>query len=188
LLQNSLVVYNTLCFMTALLSSHDMTWLSSSLQTLCTTMAALATVTCLFYVAQSCPHSSHFGGSILRRSDSNLADENSGPTSSSLTYFETPGVPYLPALGIFVNWYLIAQLDVFGMLLLALYLGLTIAVYLLACAPYSVGHTRGWSSRSSSSSRYEAVVSHDEYHETDNEVDGGISMTTTRQNGGGVIS
>jgi amino acid transporter len=216
LLPHLLVVYNILCFGTALLSSHQMTWLSSTLQPLCTTMAALATVTCLFYMAQACPQSTHFGGSILRRHDSNVestfpssflsdSDDNNshdsdhgrigttnGPGSSSLpssphssTFFQTPYVPYLPATGMFVNWYLIAQLEATAMLWLALYLGVTVSLYLAVCAPYSVGHTtRGWSRNNAtgttasgmSTSRYEAVgVSEEEEHEYDE--DGAISMS-----------
>lgn len=46
-----------------------------------------------------------------------------------------------------VNWYLIAQLDGSGILLLCLYLGLTTVIYSFGCAPNSVGHIRNWSLR-----------------------------------------
>ena len=223
LLPHCLVVYNMLCFVTALLSSHEITWLLSW-QPLCTTMAALATVTSLFYMAQACPQSTHFGGSILRGQDSHLPDysednndsdhqhSTNGPGSSSLpppvSFFQTPCVPYLPALGMFVNWYLIAQLEVRAMFLLALYLGVTISVYLWLCAPYSVGHlTRGWSSSTASggsNSRYESVVllESEEEQEQEHHEDGAIAMsvfseslaqqkstsTTRRGSGSGVVS
>jgi hypothetical protein len=217
-----------LCFVTALLSSHEMTWLSmgsSSLQPLCTTMAALATVTSLFYMAQACPQSTHFGGSILHvQQDSHLSDDSedsngsghasntNGPGSSlpspPVSYFQTPCVPYLPAIGMFVNWYLIAQLEVRAMFLLALYLGVAVSVYLWLCAPYSVGHTtRGWSITAASrgsNSRYESVVllESEEEQEDHEDGDGVIAMsvfseslaqqkstsTTRRGSGSGVVS
>jgi amino acid transporter len=228
LLPHCLVVYNILCFVTALLSSHEMTWLSmgsSSLQPLCTTMAALATVTSLFYMAQACPLSTHFGGSILLHGqDSHLSDDSedsnrsghasntngSGSTllSPPASYFQTPCVPYLPAIGMFVNWYLIAQLEVRAMFLLALYLGVTVSAYLWLCAPYSVGHTtRGWSNTAAgrgSNSRYESVVllESEEEQEHHEDGDGAIAMsvfsdslaqqkstsTTRRGSGSGVVS
>jgi APA family basic amino acid/polyamine antiporter len=223
LLPHCLGVYNVLCFVTALLSSHDMTWLlSSSLQPLCTVTAALATVTSLFYMAQACPQSTHFGGSILRGQDSHLSDDSedsngsdhqhttNGPGSSSLppppvSFFQTPCVPYLPALGMFVNWYLIAQLEVRAMFLLALYLGATVSMYLWLCAPYSVGHTtRGWTNTAANGGSYESVVlmESEEEEEQEHHEDGAIAMsvfseslaqqkstsTTRRGSGSGVVS
>jgi hypothetical protein len=98
--------------------------------------------------------------------DSNGSDHQhttNGPGSSSLpppvSFFQTPCVPYLPALGMFVNWYLIARMEVRAMVLLALYLGVTVSVYLWLCAPYSVGHlTRGWSGSTASGGSCESVV------------------------------
>ena len=148
LLETSLLAYNGLCFLTALLSSHQVSGLSAMQPTL-TTISALSTVSCLFYMAQRCPLSLHFGGNVLLRTESLLV-----PGSEHEEFFKTPGVPYLPAFGIFVNWVLIAQLDVSGMLYLAVYVGLTVCVYLFGCAPYSVGHTRGWRQGA-----YEAVSS-----------------------------
>ena len=44
-------------------------------------------------------------------------------------HFQTPLVPFLPCLGIFFNWYLIAQLEKYGMALLGLYIGFVAAMY-----------------------------------------------------------
>ena len=46
-------------------------------------------------------------------------------------YFATPCMPFIPLLGIAVNWALIAQLEVLGLILLGLYVGLTVFSYAL---------------------------------------------------------
>ena len=53
-------------------------------------------------------------------------------------YFGTLAIPYLPCMGMTINWYIIAQLDLTDILLLCFYLGLTAAIYLSRCAPNSV--------------------------------------------------
>jgi len=60
------------------------------------------------------------------------------------TYFEAPLVPYLPLVGIFINWYLIAQLEWFGMLLLVAYIAIAIIYYFSYGLKHSVGNTIGW--------------------------------------------
>lgn len=95
------------------------------------------------------------------------------------------------------------------MFLLALYLGVTVSVYLWLCAPYSVGHTtRGWSNSTTASggggsdSRYESVVLLESEDNQEHHEDGAIAMsvfseslaqqkstsTTTRGSGSGVVS
>ena len=59
-------------------------------------------------------------------------------------YFETPFIPYLPLLGQFLNWYLIGQLEVQGLLLLLGYIGLAIVFYFFYGAKHSFGNTIGW--------------------------------------------
>ena len=53
-------------------------------------------------------------------------------------YFGTLAIPYLPCMGMTINWYIIVQLDLMGILLLCFYLGLTAAIYLPRFAPNSV--------------------------------------------------
>jgi len=53
-------------------------------------------------------------------------------------YFQTPFVPYLPCLGAFVNWYLIAQLELSGLFFLVIYLGAATLFYFT----YGVKHSR----------------------------------------------
>ena len=183
LLEVLLVVYNALCFLTAMLWSH--TWTYLPLQRVWAVLSTLATMFCLVYLAVQCPKTTHFGGSILSEgeytserhithhhhnhrtdpsttattnttamTDDAVADDDDASddfeteqAASNVEYFATPAVPYLPCLGMAVNWYLIAQLDITGILLLCLYLGLTIAVYWFGCAPHSVGHQQNWSVR-----------------------------------------
>ena len=58
--------------------------------------------------------------------------------------FKTPLVPSLPLIGIAVNWYLIAHLSTFSLVLLAIYLVITFAIYFLYSAKHSVANTTGW--------------------------------------------
>jgi amino acid transporter len=75
------------------------------------------------YLSRACPSNGSFGQ--LRRHDSNAE-----LVESSTAIFQTPCMPLLPLLGISMNWYLIAQLEWTGMLLLILYLGIVSAMYL----------------------------------------------------------
>ena len=58
--------------------------------------------------------------------------------------FKTPLVPSLPLIGIAVNWYLVAHLSTFSLVLLAIYLVITFAIYFLYSAKHSVANTTGW--------------------------------------------
>jgi len=60
--------------------------------------------------------------------------------------FQTPFVPYLPLAGIFANFYLIAQLEIFGLCLLVLYIGCAVVYYFVYGAKHSVGNNHGWGS------------------------------------------
>ena len=56
------------------------------------------------------------------------ADDNDDDTDPS-SYFRTPCVPWIPCLAMVINWYLIAQLEIQGLLLLVLYLAGTVALF-----------------------------------------------------------
>jgi len=58
--------------------------------------------------------------------------------------FRTPLVPLLPLLGSAVNWYLVAHLATFSLVLLVIYLIITFAIYFLYSAKHSVANTTGW--------------------------------------------
>jgi len=54
-------------------------------------------------------------------------------------YYHAPLVPFLPMLGIYVNWYLIAQLEITGILILLAYLLVATLFYFV----YGLKHSRG---------------------------------------------
>jgi hypothetical protein len=53
-------------------------------------------------------------------------------------------MPYIPCLGIFVNYFLISQLEFVGIFLLLAYVMLFILLYFLYGARHSVGRREGW--------------------------------------------
>lgn len=65
--------------------------------------------------------------------------------TSSQKYFATPFIPYLPCLGMFVNYFLISQLSIFGIGCLLVYAGVAVVLY------FAYGSckrtTRGWEDR-----------------------------------------
>jgi hypothetical protein len=80
-------------------------------------------------------------------------DSATGPTGES-EFFQTPFVPYLPCAGIFINWFLVAQLEISGLLLLFLYVGVTLCAYFCFRTSSSIGNSLGWKRAS-----YEALPS-----------------------------
>jgi amino acid transporter len=152
LLERLLLLYNALCFLTSMLWSH--TWSYLPWPSLVALVSTVATILCFLFLRKLCPRTAHFGGSIFttgdaltheRHVDASLQEEEDEETTMNTRYFATPLVPYLPCLGMAVNWYLISQLDLTGIGLLGLYLGVVSLVYLLYCAPHSIGHVRHWS-------------------------------------------
>ena len=131
LLGTGLVVYNGLCFMTGIFLSHT----DSFEGTASSITFAIVTGCTALYLAWKCPHSSTFGrGPTMSES----------PSVEEHVYFQAPCVPLLPCLGIFVNWYLISQLDAKGLLMLLVYLGLATGFYFSFGAKHSIGNSRGW--------------------------------------------
>jgi hypothetical protein len=107
------------------------------LQKLWASASTLFMIGTVLFMNARCAKSIHFGGSIL-------PPRTAEPLQSSDLYFSTPLVPFLPCLGIAVNWYLIAQLEASGIVCLLLYLGASITIYFVACARNSVGHRNNW--------------------------------------------
>lgn len=130
LLERCLVWYNILCFMTAILITHEgMLVLQSALAS----FTALSASVTLAYMTMHCPPSLHFGGNILQWTQSCNVMNSATDQHPESDYFQTPWVPFVPCLGMAVNWYLIAQLEVFGLFLLGLYLGIVVLLYLAFC-------------------------------------------------------
>jgi len=63
---------------------------------------------------------------------------------TSYTGFRVPLVPYLPSLGIFVNWYLVAQLEWSALLWIFCYVSIAVVWYLCYGLRNSVGNRDGW--------------------------------------------
>jgi APA family basic amino acid/polyamine antiporter len=85
-----------------------------------------------------CPKSDIFGG----RSSRHVYHKDQVRTEEG--YFRTPFLPFLPCLAIFVNWFLIAQLEFIGLVGLICYLGFAVLYYFAYAAHHSVGNTTGW--------------------------------------------
>lgn len=126
LLRTSLIVYSFLCFMTGMLLSHTDSFLGSALSV----PLGIATATTACFIAWACPRSKFFGGHVLAETHPELNND---------AHFEAPWVPLLPCLGMFVNFKLISELDVSGILLLLVYLAVSAGLYLALGAKRNVG-------------------------------------------------
>lgn len=85
-----------------------------------------ATLVCVlggivFAIQNYCPRTAVFGGRRHHYHEEQLIREQG--------FFRTPGVPLLPCLGIFINWYLVAQMEALSTGVLFLLLGLSSAYY-----------------------------------------------------------
>ena len=97
-------------------------------------MCALAS-TC-YSIYRWCPRVATFGGHQPHYHEEQLRKEDG--------YFATPFVPLLPCAAVFINWYLISQLDSLGIGLLMCFMALSITYYFLYGAYHSVGNRNGW--------------------------------------------
>lgn len=83
-----------------------------------------------------CPRSDVFGGHRRHYHQDDLRVDDG--------YFKTPFVPLLPCVAIFINWYLIAQLELLGVIGLIGFMILTIVYYFAYAMKHSVGNDTGW--------------------------------------------
>jgi APA family basic amino acid/polyamine antiporter len=85
-----------------------------------------------------CNTAQHFGGKTRRYYGDRCADieENA--------YFKTPLLPFVPCFGIFINWYLIGQLEVYGICLLLGFIFAVTLFYFSYSRHHSVGNNGGW--------------------------------------------
>ena len=132
LLQWTLFRFNLLSFITGLIIKHLIEFMIGKVFifiTFCLTWRE-----CI-QISRNCPKVLIFGGKSASNDSVPMSQEN---------FFTTPFVPFLPCLGIFVNWYLIAQLELLGMLFFMLYIGLAIIYYFGYSVRNSFGNTKGW--------------------------------------------
>lgn len=123
LLSRGLVLYNGLAFATSLCFSHSSVPVAVAVFMGCITFLTA----CMLSVM--CPRTKQFGGSLV------VAVGQHDDSHDHESYFESPCVPWIPFLGMFCNWYLIAQLEWTGLALLLLYLGMTTVLYLSCRGP-----------------------------------------------------
>lgn len=83
----------------------------------------------------------------------------SSKSSHSEDLFEVPCMPFIPLLGIVINYYLIVQLSWLGLMILFVVVILSISIYFLYSIHHSIGNTLGWSRPKDS---VEDIPSHDE--------------------------
>jgi basic amino acid/polyamine antiporter, APA family len=112
-----LLGYHGCALATAIVSTY---LFRSTAGQLLTVLFAGGSVSLALFIHQWCPRSSVFGG---------LGACSSSVDATDVGYFHTPFVPFWPCLGIFCNWYLIAQLEVYGILSMIGILGCMSIVY-----------------------------------------------------------
>lgn len=71
-----------------------------------------------------------------------LYPENEDPHKSE--QYRVPYMPYPPLIGIYVNYFLVAQLEWWGITMIFGYFGLATVVYFIYGVKHSVGNSTGW--------------------------------------------
>lgn len=117
----------------ALVASVSMTLFLDTVPGVASTVLGVGCMILAVYgIVVLCPRSATFGGQRLHYHNDELRTDDG--------YFRTP-TPYIPCLGIFVNWYLIAQLDLIGVAGLLGFLGLSVLYYIVYASRHSVWRT-----------------------------------------------
>jgi APA family basic amino acid/polyamine antiporter len=126
LLQRHLAWFNLFSFLACLAMSHISWIIGCFLGPVSVFIAAK--------ISWQCPPATSFGNTTNKTAQ----------WYAGKKYFSTPFVPYLPCLGIFVNYFLISQLAFIGIALLFAYILLFVLLYFLYGAHNSVGRKEGW--------------------------------------------
>lgn len=138
LLELLLIWFNVLCFVSSLMFNYMCTsFIGKILTGIC---CSLTLMICIL-LKQWCPAAAYFGGKTRRSTTQHITV---GIVSVEEEYFRTPLLPFVPCLGIFINWYLIAQLQWTDLMLLALFLTMAVLFYFSFGYYYSVGNNGGW--------------------------------------------
>lgn len=125
LLEKLLLSVNVLEYTASLLWVHS--YDSMAGRFVAVVAALMAFMSCV-EIYRKCPKSHVFG----RGSSSvvNLMKEHESHVEEH--FFRAPFLPFLPCMGMFINWYLVAQLEVEGIITLAGFFGVAAACYLAA--------------------------------------------------------
>lgn len=117
-----LFAYNVLCFISSMLFVYvDL----ESIEVIAPCFITVAAIACGLWIAKY--------------------PENDDPDQAS--QYRVPCMPYFPLFGIYVNYFLVAQLKWWGVLLIFGYMGLAMVCYLLYGLKHSVGNNGGWKIR-----------------------------------------
>jgi len=100
------------------------------------TLGAGSMIMSCFGLFTHCPRSDVFGGHRRHYHQEALRIDDG--------YFRTPLMPMWPCLGIFINWYLVAQLEAVGVAGLVGFLSLSVLYYFCYARYHSIGNTTGW--------------------------------------------
>jgi hypothetical protein len=87
-------------------------------------------------------------------------EEEGSLETLSAEYYSVPYVPFTPLLGVLINYYLLAQLSGFGLLLTFSYLFCAIVFYYSYGFNYSIGNRTKWNLSLSRSMDSSSVSSH----------------------------
>ena len=106
LLEKLLFVFNVMCYITGLLFVHGC---RSIFGKFIAVVSFLSLFILCMKIDASCPECNEY-----------------------VSYFRVPFVPFLPCAGIFINWYLVAQLSFIGNVILLTSMAVSIIIYLCA--------------------------------------------------------
>ena len=137
LVEKLLTAYNVLALVTALLFTYCFT---SVLGIVLTSLSCVVTLLSCVLIKAFCPEASFFGG----KTRTTTQHMQVGVKRVEEEEYRTPMLPFIPCLGIFVNWYLIAQLSMTGMIMLVVLLAAAILFYFCYGYYFSVGNNGGW--------------------------------------------
>ena len=138
LTDRSLMWFNSTSFVFSVVVTHFWDYVLGKLVAI---LSVYKLIRCWSDLSFVCKPVTLFGG---KRHNSSTNYE--GMSMAGDAYFKTPCMPLVPCLGIFVNWYLIAQLELLGLVLLLAFFAAVCVFYFLYGSRHSVGNNGGWDS------------------------------------------
>uniref|UniRef100_A0A7S1FLW3 Cationic amino acid transporter C-terminal domain-containing protein n=2 Tax=Corethron hystrix TaxID=216773 RepID=A0A7S1FLW3_9STRA len=118
-LRNLVGYFNFFSFATAVGTVHAVGFWGNFI----TVLLGIVAVALCTIIHFDCPERQFFG-------EEDSCDAASSNYGDNEEYFRTPLVPWIPCLSIFLNHYLISQLDLMAILMLLLYLGVAVSFYM----------------------------------------------------------
>jgi amino acid transporter len=152
LAESAMGVFHGASLLTGILLSHCA---FSRMGRIFAIISFITMIACIFILIRWCPKVQTFG-ERLPPGDMALKPND---------YFCTPFMPFLPCFGIFVNYYLISQLELAGIALHLGVLALAVAYYLFYAINHSVANNGGWVQEA----RVESMASFGQYSVADDE-------------------